>query len=168
FRPLGVTHHVPRRAYNGFTLFSTIGGDALYLVDMQGRVVHTWRPPVPPFYGYLLDNGHLLASLQVAAPVVRFGGYTGALVELDWDGAVLWRHDDPALHHDHARLRNGKPLALPWAAVPPETARRVAGGQPGTEAEGGVMWGDELAEVTPAGEVVWRWRSYEVFDPAAD
>ena len=29
FRPLGVTHHVPNRAYGGFTLFNTLGGDTV-------------------------------------------------------------------------------------------------------------------------------------------
>ncbi|HEY7061942.1 MAG TPA: aryl-sulfate sulfotransferase [Chloroflexota bacterium] len=168
FRPLGVTHYVPRRAYAGYTLFSSLAGDATYLIDMQGRVVHRWRPTLPLFYGYLLDNGHLLASLQVPNPIVRFGGFTGLLVELDWDGQVLWQHEDSALHHDHARLTNGNTLVLRWAPVPAEIAHRVAGGQPGTEAEGGVMWGDELAEITSDGRTVWEWRSYAVFDPEAD
>ncbi len=33
FRPLGVTHHVPSRVYNGLTLYSTTSGDAVYLID---------------------------------------------------------------------------------------------------------------------------------------
>ena len=90
FRPLGVTHHVPARAYNGFTLYNTLAGDAVYLIDMQGRVVHQWRPTRSPYYGYLLDNGHLLLSVKVEQPTVRFGGIHGAVVELDWDGRVLW------------------------------------------------------------------------------
>ena len=159
FRPLGVTHHVPRRAYNGFTLFATLGGDTTYLVDMQGRVVHLWRPTLPPYYGYLLDDGRLFTSLKLPETMVTFGGAHGSVAEVAWDGQILWRYDDPALHHDHARLQNGNTMVLRWAPVPAEIARCVVGGQPGTEAEGGVMWGDELAEVTPAGEVVWRWRS---------
>ena len=168
FRPLGVTHYVPRRAYNGFTLFSSLGGDRTYLVDMRGRVVHTWRPPLPPYYGYLLDDGHLLTSLQVRDPAVRFGGFTGAVAELSWDGQLAWQYEDRALHHDHCRLRNGNTMLLRWAHVPAEIHHRVAGGVPGTEAAGDVMWGDELLEVTPGGEIVWQWRSYEVFDPQQD
>ena len=168
FRPLGVTHHVPRRTYPGFTLFTTLGGDTTYLVDMQGCVVHLWRPELPPYYGYFLDDGRLLTSLRLPETTVTFGGAHGAVAEVAWDGAIGWRHDDPALHHDHARLQNGNTMVLRWAPVPEAIARRVAGGQPGTEAEGGIMWGDELAEVTPGGEVVWQWRSYEVFDPIED
>jgi len=30
------------------------------------------------------------------------------------------------------------------------------------------MYADYLAELTPAGETVWEWRSWEHFDPVAD
>jgi outer membrane protein assembly factor BamB len=193
FRPLGVTHCVPRRAYPGFTLVCPINGDAAYLVDLRGRVVHRWRLPRPAFYAYLLDNGHLLASLKVPRPTLTYGGFHGLVAELDWDGAIVWQYEDPALHHDHCRLPNGNTLLLRWAPVPPEIHRAVQGGVPGaarnpasaaarnrsrshsgrearagTEAEGGVMWGDEVLEVTPTGAVVWQWRSYEVLDPRED
>jgi len=168
FRPLGVTHHHPGRSYAGFTLVTTIDGDVACLVDLRGRVVHHWRLPLPAFYAYLLDDGHLLAALKIPRPAVRFGGMYGLLAELDWDGELVWQYEDPALHHDMARLRNGNTMLLRWAQIPPEIHHRVAGGQPGTEDEGGVMWGDELLEVTPAGQAVWHWKSYEVFDPQRD
>jgi len=168
FRPLGVTHHVPNRAYNGFTLFNTLGGDAVYLVDMAGRVVHSWRPLLPPYCGELLDNGHLLVTLRVAQPLTRFGGAHGGVAELDWDGRVLWQYEDVAMHHDVCRLRNGNTMVLRWVPIPAELHRRVAGGVPGTEHAGDVMYGDELVEITPTGEAVWDWRSFDVFDPTAD
>ncbi len=53
--------HDPVRALQGYTLFTPMFGDGtVYLVDMRGEVVHTWRlPHRPGLYGYLLDNGHL-------------------------------------------------------------------------------------------------------------
>ena len=50
------------RAYDGYTLFAPMFGDGTtYLIDMEGKIAHTWRLPHPPgLYGYLLDNGHLL------------------------------------------------------------------------------------------------------------
>jgi Arylsulfotransferase (ASST) len=168
FRPLGVTHHVPNRAYNGFTLFNSLGGDTVYLVDMAGRVVHTWRPLLPPYCGELLDNGHLLVTLRVAQPLTRFGGAHGGVAELDWDGRVLWQYEDVAMHHDVCRLRNGNTMVLRWVPIPAELHHLVAGGVPGTEHAGDVMYGDELVEVSPSGEAVWDWRSFEVFDPTDD
>src|SRR5262249_16438498 len=34
--------------------------------------------------------------------------------------------------------------------------------------DAGVMYADYLAELTPAGEAVWEWHSWEHFDPVAD
>jgi hypothetical protein len=47
------------RAFNGFTLFAPLGGNGtVYLIDLDGKVVHTWQMPYPPgMYGYLTDSG---------------------------------------------------------------------------------------------------------------
>jgi hypothetical protein len=37
-----------------------LGDGTVFLVDMDGKVTHTWRLPFRPgLYGYLIDNGHL-------------------------------------------------------------------------------------------------------------
>src|SRR5262249_32770025 len=168
FQRHGVTHCVLSKAYCGLTLFCPMLGDVVYLVDISGSVVHQWRPPLPPLYGFLLDNGHLLVSGRVPNPQVPLNGIHGAIFELDWDGSVVWQHVDPTMHHDHARLRNGNTLVLRWAPVPTEIAREVVGGRPGSEDAEGRMWGDELLEIATDGRVVWQWHSYDVFDPKID
>jgi len=47
------------RAFEGFTLFAPLSGDGkVYLIDLDGEVVHTWQMPYPPGnYGYLTDIG---------------------------------------------------------------------------------------------------------------
>ena len=42
----------------GFTLFTPQTGDGtVYLIDLEGNVVHTWKLPYPPGrYGYLTDD----------------------------------------------------------------------------------------------------------------
>jgi hypothetical protein len=62
FRPTGTTRHDPARAFPGYTVFTTLGGDTTYLIDTAGQLVHTWQTPAPlrPYYGYLLENGNLL------------------------------------------------------------------------------------------------------------
>jgi hypothetical protein len=59
-------------------------------------------------------------------------------------------------------------MVLRWVPIPAELHHDVAGGVPGTEHAGDVMYGDELVEVARNGEAVWDWRSFEVFDPRAD
>jgi len=47
------------RAYRGLTLFSPMDGDGVvYLIELSGKVVHTWKMPYPPgLYGYLTEKG---------------------------------------------------------------------------------------------------------------
>src|SRR5215469_13914896 len=55
-RGVGLRGHDPDRAFAGFTLFSPLPSKnkTVYLIDMQGNLVHTWQMPYPPGQsGYL-------------------------------------------------------------------------------------------------------------------
>src|SRR5215213_1266901 len=168
FRPTGTTHHDAGRAFAGYTLFTPLGGDTTYLISMAGEVVHTWQAPAPwhTYYGYLLENGNLLVRCTTGREPWSIGGASGAVVELDWDGRVVWQYEDPSLHHDHCRLPNGNTVLLAWDWLPEDVARAVQGGQPGTEPEGaGRILGDVLREVDPSGRIVWQWAAHQALDP---
>src|SRR2546426_22917 len=161
--------HDPVRALQGYTLFTPMFGDGtVYLVDMRGEVVHTWRlPHRPGLYGYLLDNGHLFYSGKVMADLERFEAWgrfkAGAALEVDWRGNVLWEINHPDHHHDARKLRNGNVILLCLRALPAELHARVKGGLPGSEVDGRI-YADYLVEVTTRGEVVWEWRSWDHLD----
>jgi outer membrane protein assembly factor BamB len=160
--------HVPSKAYQGYTLFAPLSGGGVWLVDMQGRFVHHWEPEHPPAaHGVLLPNGNLLYGGKTPDAPLEFGGIGGELVELDWDGNVLWKYEDPYMHHDFHRLPNGNTMVLRWVKTPDDIAAKVKGGVPGTEREG-VMWADSFREISPEGKVVWEWLGYEHLDPEAD
>jgi len=56
---VGLRGHDPARAFAGFTLFSPLPSNnkMVYLIDMQGSVVHTRQMPYPPGQsGYLTDR----------------------------------------------------------------------------------------------------------------
>lgn len=166
----GVTHWDQERAYNGVTLYSTQGGDKTHLVDMNGNVVHEWTPPAPtkPYYGFLRDNGNLLLRCYDGNEPYKLGGYSGVLVELDWDSNVVWRYDNPVIHHDHTLLRNGNIMVIGWEELTAEQASRVQGGKAGSEGSDHGMLGDFLLELTPDKEVVWEWHGWEKLDPAQE
>ncbi len=170
------------RAFDGYTLWSPLStmqtgaerpGDRegnAFLINMSGDTVHTWSLPYPTMYGCLLPDGHLLAGLRSTAgspgrPGVReyaMGGTMGVLVETDWDGTILFRHEDLAMHHDFKKLANGNYVYLAWEALPPEVARKVRGGRAGTERP--VMWCDVIREIDPTGKMVWEWHAREHLD----
>ena len=58
----GTTHLTVNdpRAFRGYSLVAPMNSTTTYLVDMDGRVVHTWKSDyTPAMSAYLLDNGHL-------------------------------------------------------------------------------------------------------------
>jgi hypothetical protein len=170
----GVRAHDPDRAYQGYTLFTpSAGGNLVYLIDMQGDVAHTWKMPYPPgIHGWLTPQGTLVYNGKVLEPggrrFIDSGPWKGgSLLEMTWDGEILWEVRHPDHHHDGIKLRNGNVLLLCMAELPDEIARRVVGGMPGSEHEG-VMHADYLVEMTTNGEEVWRWNSWEHLDPVED
>jgi hypothetical protein len=101
------------------------------------------------------------------------------VLEADWNGKILWELRHPDHHHHGILLSNGNVLLHCLGRVPDEIARQVTGGAPdhalpsalyapAPEADSGAMYADYLAELTPAGETVWQWRSWEHFDPVTD
>ena len=173
-RKLGLTAHDPSKVYDGYTLYTPMFGDGtIYLLDMEGNEVHAWRAPLPPgLYAYLLPNGNLFYGGKTPAePGAYFPTWPifkgGAMMELNWNGNVVWEHRDPAHHHDARRTESGGAVYLTLDLVPEELRAKVQGGLPGTEHEG-KMWADRIVEVDAGGKVVWEWRASEHLDPATD
>lgn len=158
------------RASPGYTLFASAADPTVYLIDLRGSVVHTWKMPYPPgLYGYLSDAGTLFYNGQI--PNESFLGKVpskgGVVLEADWEGKILWevRHKDH--HHDGRLLRNGNVILLCATELPASVARKVQGGRAGSE-ENGKVWADYLVEMSKDGEIIWEWRAWEHLDPAKD
>jgi len=158
------------RASAGLTLFASAGEGTVYLIDLHGTVVHTWKMPYPPgLYGYLTEKGTLFYNGQI--PNETFLGKSpfkgGVALEADWNGKVLWEVRQRDHHHDGGLLKNGNVLLLCATELPDEVAKKVQGGRPGTEVNGKI-WADYLVELTKDGRTVWEWRAWEHLDPARD
>jgi len=167
----GLIAHDPALAQPGYTLFAPMYGDGtVYLLNMDGKVAHTWRLPYRPgLYGHLLPNGHLFYGGKIMEDLDRFEGWArfkgGAVLEVDWNGKILWELKQPDHHHDGLLLRNGNVLLLCSATLPAGVTRRVRGGLAGSEQPGGAISSDYLVERTTDGRVVWEWRAWEHMEP---
>jgi hypothetical protein len=133
-RGTGLTAYDPTLAYDGYTLFAPMFGDGtVYLIDMQGQTVHTWKlPHLPGNYGYLLDNGHLLYSGRPQDSLERLPAWqrafkAGVAMEVDWHGEVLWEVRHPDHHHDARKLRTGHVMLLCMEKMPRELIPRIQG-----------------------------------------
>jgi hypothetical protein len=158
------------RACPGFTLFALYQSTTTtaYLIDLEGAVVHTWQMPYPAQYGYLTERGTFFYNAKTPAIAGSFMAdkpyKIGAVMEVDWNGRVMWEVQHPEHHHDGIRLRNGNVLLLCLAKLPRAVASRVKGGCAGTE-HNGDMYGDLLVEMTTDGRCVWEYKTWEHLDP---
>src|SRR5215475_4800858 len=83
------------RACPGYTLFTPLTGQGeVYLIDLEGKVVHQWTLPYHPgLHGYLLPNGNvvLLGLEKIPRAFVSHirGGIPGSEVHGDIYGDVV-------------------------------------------------------------------------------
>ena len=96
----GLTYYNSSKTYDGFTLFTPMNPSGfngqVWLIDMQGEFVHGWTMAHPTgHHGVLLPNGNLLYAGKVPREdSPGYGGSSGELIEVDWDGSELWRYED--------------------------------------------------------------------------
>jgi uncharacterized protein (UPF0248 family) len=183
-RGVGLLASDPGHASPGFTLFAPlfVQNRNVYLIDLQGNVIHTWNLPYSPgLSGYLTERGTLFYNGRTTESsfLSRFPFKGGVVLEADWSGKVLWELCHPDHHHHGILLRNGNLLLNCLGQVPDEIARQVRGGTEESDmpsgqyasrqkAEAAKMYSDYLVELTPAGTPVWEWRTWEHLDPVSD
>lgn len=161
----------------GYTLFGPTFSTKTYLLDMEGRIVHTWSSIHRQALGiYLLENGYLLRSCSPHLSLNFIsGGYTGHVELLDWNSTVIWQFthssDIYRLHNDIEPLPNGNVLMISWEVKTYEEA--VAAGCDPRLIQHGEVWSDYIIEVKPngssGGDIVWEWHVWDHliqdFDP---
>jgi hypothetical protein len=154
-------------SYGGYTLFKALGGADTYLIDSEGRFVHSWASG-PGLTVELEDDGTLwLAWINGGSPGFDFGGETGGVRQLDWDGTVLWEYSYSSptyvAHHDIEVLPNGNVLILAWEDK--STSEAVAAGRNPVLLAEGSLAPEHIVEVQPTGPttgtIVWEWRSWD-------
>ena len=170
-------------AYEGYTFFTPISQKATYLINNEGKLLHSWEGiSIPGHTIYLNEDGTLYKAVLVEDdPIKRHivaGGAGGRIERYDWDSQLIWEYEYADLtkrhHHDFQVLPNGNVLVLAWEVKSKEEAIQ-AGRDPATLA-GDELWPDHIVEVKPlgatGGEIVWEWHVWDHliqdFDPTKD
>jgi hypothetical protein len=111
---VGVVRHDEARAAPGLNYFTETRACASHLMDMQGRILHSWS--IAPCFRW--DNSVLLPDGDVLATSRLFRGRdpasadaARALLRLAWDGSVRWKKALP-VHHDVEMTPDGRILVL--------------------------------------------------------
>jgi hypothetical protein len=168
-KQLGVVLNEPG-AFQGYTLVFPRQSKKTYLIDMQGRIVHSWESKyVPGQEAYLLENGHLLrpATLSNDEALFTGAGGGGRIQEFTWEGEIVWNfkfHNEKQIqHHSITRMPNGNMLLIVWER---KIAKQVieAGVKPEAAGSGEKLI-DSLVEIKPmgplGGQIIWEWHMWD-------
>jgi hypothetical protein len=152
----GLRTYDEARAYPGYTLFchsyedpsqSASGSGHIYLIDMEGRVVHEWvTHTAQQSFCRLLPDGTLIYPTRDRSRLEAAG-----IRALGPDSNLLW-HYHCRIDHDFQILDNGN-LMLHTIAdhMVPALGK-------------GLKRNPYILEVTPAFDLVWEWRGEEHVD----
>jgi len=151
-RTMGLMYHDSTKSYNGYTLFAPLNWNVVYLIDNQGRLVHSWNAPSKPGLSvYLLEDGSLLHS--------------GRDVNIrDWDNNQLWAYnmhgDSWKRSHDLRRLPNGHIISVVWKTK--SVAEALAAGRDPAKLDSTGLLSSCVYELdTATNQIVWEWDSWD-------
>jgi len=152
-RPTELQYWDATKAEDGYTFFGA--GGKTYLIDMEGKVVHTW--PIG-------TNPHLLANGNVVDAATNDPSGFASFKEVDWNGLTVWSYVESRTtyhpHHDFTRIYNPKLKAYTTLIIANKDltyAQLVeAGANPATAPSTGAQM-DAIVEVDASGKVVWEW-----------
>ena len=90
-QPRGLIRHEPG-ASDDYVLFSQLTSGTTYLIDREGRAVHTWDTEMAGSTLYFQDDGTTIRSGRLPEPPnFRAGGINGFLQRVGWDGEIVWQ-----------------------------------------------------------------------------
>ncbi len=164
----GVVLKTPQ-ASPGYTLIAPFGGQNTYLIDLDGKPVHSWTTERRPSQAaYLLENGCLIRTAKIANDAFNVvGGPAGGIQKFDWDGNLIWDYvvsDSRRLsHHDIEPMPNGNVLVVAWESK--TRAEAIAAGRDPQKIEGDSVWPEVVLEIQPegmtGGKIVWEWHVWD-------
>ncbi len=161
-----------RGTFKSYTLLSPLGSTSSFLIDQQGRIVHTWRSNHRPGLSTrLLPNGDLIRCCALGRGTSRYfrgvGGAGGLIEERTWNNKLVWRYrfasENEIQSHDVAAMPNGDVLILAWQRK--TRAQAIAAGRDPSLVTSRGLFSESIVEVKPTGlytgKVVWRWNLWD-------
>jgi len=149
---MGLMYYDSTRSYLGYTLFAPLNYNIVYLIDNQGRLVHSWNAQSKPGLSvYLLEDGSLLHSGR-------------SLDVRDWDNNLLWsynlRGDSFRQSHDIRMTPSGHVLGVVWKNK--SVAEALASGRDPAKLDSSGLLSSCVYEVdTATSQIVWQWDAWD-------
>lgn len=153
---------------NGYLLYSPFTAKnnnkepgTVYLTDLHGNIVHTWKTTYSTLYAEALPDGSIYAAQILPQDLTKApgGGMTGLIEKIDMDNNVLWSFKDPLMHHDFAiDAANESIYAI---RSTPLTLQQTSLIQGGKKSDKKTYWADEIIQIDTQGKIVWKWNMSE-------
>lgn len=151
---------------DGYILFAPLQSRITYLINKQGKPLHSWRSNwLPAQSAYLLPDGHLLRT-GVDTGNHHFPRSGGWIEKINARDQVVWSYlisdKHKRRHHDICPLPNGNILVMVW-----EKKTRKQALKAGRKASllGTELWTEKVIELKPQGDngatIVWEWNAWD-------
>ena len=163
----------PEDNIDGYILFSPNGSTKTFLMNQDGKIVHTWKHKnIVSLPVYLLENGNLLRgcarNLRFSSLFNLMNCMQGKVEMLNWDGDLIWEYTYSdsihCLHNDIEPLPNGNILMASWEYKTRSQAIQAGLNESSLRFCGGLLI-DTIIEVEPiypkGGNIVWRWSAWD-------
>jgi hypothetical protein len=177
--PTGTTIYEPDRTWNGYTVLSPLGTQAVIVIDMNGNVVKQWDGYVNSAGGpaRIFPDGVVMAASGTNPPHQE----SLELIQRDFEGQVIWRFD----RNQQIQTREGKTIwsarqhhdwqreDFPAGYYSPGIKPAISGGKTlilthtnhgRPDVATAQLEDDRLIEVSSNGDVVWEWVASDHID----
>ncbi|MBW1916035.1 MAG: aryl-sulfate sulfotransferase [Deltaproteobacteria bacterium] len=171
-RELGLVKYNPEKAFQGYTLFAPKHDTKTYLIDMEGRLINSWKSLYEPGQTvFLLNDGNLIHTCFLGRgdrdKTLIVGGEGGRIEEYNWEGDLVWvliySTRTYAQHHDIEPMPNGNILLLCVEKRIKDEC--IAAGMRPESIKHDAIFPEYVAEIERWGasgyEVVWRWHIWD-------
>jgi hypothetical protein len=160
-----LTYYDKEKAFNGYTLFSPFRAPYTFLMDMDGKIVHSWKRPDGysiEKHAVLLENGNIVWALGTGRD------QPAKYQEVDWEGNLVWELQDSRegyiAHHDFLKIWNKK-LNAPTLLIVSSRAitheQAIAAGCDPTGRDDYTSVPDGVVELDLEGNIVWEWNIFD-------
>ena len=175
--PTGTTIYQPEKCYNGYTIFHAPELGTM-LIGMNGQEIRLWKG-LQGFPSKILPGGYVMGSSGERD--TKYGYQDNVdLVQLDWDGNVVWKYDghdyieDPGhapcwmarQHHDYQREGNPVGYYVPGMDCKTHDGNTLIlchNTVQDKRISDKVLLDDTIIEVDWQGNKVWEWHCHEHF-----
>ena len=175
--PTGTLRYNKEKAYSGYTIFPSSKG--ALLIDMRGNEVKLWAG-LGGFPNRILPGGYVMGTTAARTGKNAYQDQVD-LVQVDWDGHIVWKFDKTELvaddpenpvymarqHHDFQR--EGSTVGYYYPNGEPKTSSGntiilTHENLYNHDISDKRLIDDKIIEVDWDGNIVWSWRASDHFD----